>query len=127
MESRWVEVDEHSSVFFEYPCTTNRAWCSHFDLPNKSRNNVLMHGHVRISCEDGNATIPAQVESRPFLAFLLQHEKDRGCLSEAEETTILNLQETKQLLEEMTEREIEVTRNPELIKKWTSYGYGSFW
>ncbi len=127
MEPLWTNVDETISVLLKYPCT-NRAWCSHFDLPNESKDNVPSHGHVRISCDDGSATIPAQVESRQFLAFLLQHERDKGCLTGAEEATILNLPETKQLLEEMTGREIKVTRNPELLKKWTSYGYaGAFW
>ena len=127
MESRLTDVDEDSSVLFEYPCT-NRAWCSHFDLPNESKDSVPAHGHVRISCDDGSATIPAQVESRPFLVFLLQHERNRGCLSEAEEATILNLPETKQLLETTTNRESKVMENPEFLKKWTSYGYaGGFW
>lgn len=96
-------------------------------MPGESKDSIPAHGHIRISCDDGNGTIPAQVESRAFLAFLLRHEVDRKCLSRKEMETILSLPETNQLYEQMTDRERKVAVDPELLKKWTSYGYCSAW
>ena len=126
MASKWTKVDEDSYVLLEYPCT-NRKWCSFYDISGESKDSIRAHGHVRIACDDGSATIPAQVESRAFLAFLLQHEVDRKCLTCKEMETILSLPETNQLHERMTDRERKVVADSELLKKWTSYGYCSAW
>lgn len=122
MTSKWTDVDEDSSVLLEYPCDWG-VWCARFDVLGKPEK----HCHIRISCDDGTGTIPAQIESREFLAFLLAHLNERGTLTTSEWSTINNLPETIHLIEKATDRERKVMEDPELLKKWTTFGYASTW
>lgn len=122
MASKWTDVDEDSSVLLNYPCDWG-VWCANYDVSGKPEK----HGHIRISCDDGTGTIPAQIESREFLSFLLAHLNERKSLTKAERDTINNLPETIHLIEKATDRERKVMENPELLKKWTTFGYSSTW
>lgn len=122
MTTQWTRVDDDSEVLFEYPCSYG-VWCERFNPPSAG-NNMFQHGHVRISCDDGVGTVPAQVESRPFLAFLVQHCE---ICTDEEARVILALPESKQLLGEITKQEQEAIDSPELLKKWTSFGFSSAW
>ncbi len=122
MEEKWTQVSEEY-VLFEYPCQYENR-CHAFNLPGENINNA--HGHIKICTEEGgHGIVPAQVESREFLVLLLKHTEEVFTLEERD--AILRHPETEKLFDKMTEREIEVAKNPELMKKWTTFGIVYTW